>query len=237
MGTVPSTSQVLIASYLQFLLNKIFTLSSLSAFIWEMVSDSYNKRQSFYLEGIYFASFSTWDIFPHLRYHRRNQHRNLGIDWILFLLNLLGWHWLIRLYRFQCTFLWYMFCMLHCVPTTQSQILCCHHIFDPLYSLLPPPPCPPVNTILLSVSIRGFFVHLLLSVYVPHMNEIIWLLTFSTGLISLQDDILKIYLYYCEWLYFIFSHGWVVFHCIYVPHLYLIYQRTVWLFPCFGHLE
>ena len=122
-----------------------------------MVSDSYNKRQSFYLEGIYFASFSTWDISPHLRYHRRNQHRNLDIDWILFLLNLLGWHWLIRLYRFQCTFLWYMFCMLHCVPTTQSQILCCHHIFDPLYSLLPPTPLPSGKYHITVCVYKGFF--------------------------------------------------------------------------------
>ena len=31
-----------------------------------------------------------------------------------------------------------MICILHCVPTTQSQIIFHHHIFDPLYPLLLP---------------------------------------------------------------------------------------------------
>ena len=37
--------------------------------------------------------------------------------------------------------------------------------------------------------------------------------------------------------YIIFSYGWIVFHCIHVPHHHypVIYQRTHFLFPCLGH--
>ena len=64
---------------------------------------------------------------------------------INFLLNWLGWHWLIRLYNFRCTFLWYVICILHCVPTTQSQIIFCHHIIGLLCPLLP---SPTINTVI-----------------------------------------------------------------------------------------
>ena len=43
-------------------------------------------------------------------------------------------------------------CVLHCVSATQRQIVFCHHMFDPLYPLLFPPPFPLVTAILLSVS-------------------------------------------------------------------------------------
>ena len=45
-----------------------------------------------------------------------------------------------------------MFCVLHCVPTTQSQTFLHHHIFDPLYPLLPLLPFLLVTTILLSMT-------------------------------------------------------------------------------------
>ena len=72
----------------------------------------------------------------------------------MFTLNLLGWHWLIKSYRFQCTILWYMICTLHSVFTTKSWMSFCHHMFDPLLSLppLPQPPFSLVSAILLSVS-------------------------------------------------------------------------------------
>ena len=34
----------------------------------------------------------------------------------------MGLHWSIRLYNFKCTILWQIIFILHCVPTTQSQI-------------------------------------------------------------------------------------------------------------------
>ena len=35
-------------------------------------------------------------------------------------------------------FLWYVICIMHCAPTTQSQIIFCHHVVGPLYPLLSP---------------------------------------------------------------------------------------------------
>ena len=59
-----------------------------------------------------------------------------------------------------------MVCILSCVPITQSQspVIFHHHMFDPLYPLLPPTPFPLVTTILLSGSLRFclFLFHLLL---------------------------------------------------------------------------
>ena len=46
-----------------------------------------------------------------------------------FLLDLLVWHWLIRVYRVQAYMWWYMIFMLHCVLTTQSQIIFHHPVF------------------------------------------------------------------------------------------------------------
>ena len=83
-----------------------------------------------------------------------------------FLLQLLGWHWLIKLYRFQV----YKSTIQHWhgVFTTQSQISFHCHIFGPLYPLLPSQPLPLFTTIPLSLSTRFclffLFVHLLLSV-------------------------------------------------------------------------
>ena len=41
----------------------------------------------------------------------------------------------------------------------------------------------------------------------------------------------------CKWQYFILFYGWVVFHCIYVPHLLypLICRWTFRLLPCPGY--
>ena len=40
-------------------------------------------------------------------------------------------------------------------------------------------------------------------------------------------------------IFHFFSYGWVVFHCIHVPHLLypFICPRTFRLFPCFGNCE
>ena len=64
--------------------------------------------------------------------------------------------------------------------TTQSQASFCHHIFDPLYTILPPanPSSPLVTTILLSVSVSFCLFMCCFQFYIPHMSEIIWLWTF-----------------------------------------------------------
>ena len=57
----------------------------------------------------------------------------------------MGWHWLIDLYRFEVyNSMIIDVCILHCVPTTQSQILFHHHIFAP-FSLYYPTPLPSGN--------------------------------------------------------------------------------------------
>ena len=76
----------------------------------------------------------------------------LILTFLFLKLNLLGWHWLIRSSRFQVyIFLWYFICMLHCAPTTQSQIIFQHHIFGSLHPSFPTSFFL-VTTILLSVS-------------------------------------------------------------------------------------
>ena len=131
----------------------------------------------------------------------------------LFKLNLLGWHWLITLYRFQV-----YISMIHDLQIA----LCAHHLRSnhlpspyvwPL--LLPSTPFPLVTTILLSVSMSFclFFllVHLLLSVLYStcgwnHMVLDIFHLTYFS-----LHDILKIHPCCHKWKYFIFSYGWVGF--------------------------
>ena len=78
-------------------------------------------------------------------------------NWAIFLFflfyvpNLLGWQWLIRLHRFQVynSKIYHLYIM-HCMPTTQHQILH-HYIFDPFFPLLPSPCSPLITSILLSV--------------------------------------------------------------------------------------
>ena len=86
-------------------------------------------------------------------FYAKDKHFNF---FYLFI-KLFGWHWLLDYVHFKCTFLWYMISILYCVPTTQSQIIFCHHIFGPLYPLLPPTPFPLVSTILFSVSMSFSF--------------------------------------------------------------------------------
>ena len=76
-------------------------------------------------------------------------------DFMNELIKLLGWHWLIRLCKFQLYNSTMHHLYLHCVPTTQSQIFFYHHIFDPFTHHLPLLPL--VTTILLSVSMSFYF--------------------------------------------------------------------------------
>ena len=121
------------------------------------------------------------------------------------LLNLLRWHWLIRLHRFQVYIS--MTCISHCVPTTQNQVNFHYHIFDPLYLLVPPTPFPLVTIILLSVSKRFclffFFVYLLLLLLYPTYEWNYMVLDFMSDLFHLgqysQGPTIC-----CKWQYFIF---------------------------------
>ena len=64
------------------------------------------------------------------------------------LLNLVGWCWFIKLYRFQV----YTSTIHHCVLTTQSQVSFLHHIFDPMYPFVPPrTPLSLITTVMFSV--------------------------------------------------------------------------------------
>ena len=129
-----------------------------------------------------------------------------------------------------------MICTLHCVLTTQSQIIFHHHIFGPLYPLLLPP-FPLVTAILLCLWVFlfvffSFLVHLLISVfYIPHMNQFIWFLIFSDFFclvwysrdpsMLLQMAVFQLFL------------GWIVFHCIYIHHIFFIQSSIIGLYGCF----
>ena len=83
-------------------------------------------------------------------------------------------------------FLWYITYILHCVSTTQSQTFL-HHIFDPLYpslTLLNSFPSGNHCAVFLCLGVSVFLASLLLQFSIPHMNEIIWFLTFSVWLFS-----------------------------------------------------
>ena len=109
-----------------------------------------------------------------------------------FKLNVLGWHWLIRPYRFQVYNVWHIICTLHCVSTNQSQLIFCHHIFDLFYPLLPSLPLPPGHHHNLSLWVfLCFFCLSCLFICcfqscIPHMSKIVRFLTFSVWLISLN---------------------------------------------------
>ena len=50
-------------------------------------------------------------------------------------------------------------------------------------------------------------------------------------------DNLQVHSCCCKWHYFILFYGWVIFHCVYVPHL--LYAFLCWwtfrLLPCLGY--
>ena len=53
-------------------------------------------------------------------------------------------------------------------------------------------------------------------IYIPRISEILWYLTFSVWLTSLN----ALWVHPCchKWWDFILFCGWVTFHCMYVPH-------------------
>ena len=70
----------------------------------------------------------------------------------------------------QGTCLWCVICVLHCVPTPQSQLICCHHVWSLSASLAPIPLPSGHHRAVVCVCeffIVFLFVHLLLSVLYP----------------------------------------------------------------------
>ena len=86
---------------------------------------------------------------------------------------------------------------------------------------LPLAPPPLVTPAQFSVGLV-WFVHLfgVLVFYVPHMSEIIRYLCFSTGLISLSLITSRSIHVVTNGRISSFFYGWIVFHCIYTPHLH-----------------
>lgn len=84
-------------------------------------------------------------------------------------LHLVGWYWLIRLYKFYVYNSTIHIPILHCVLTTHSLVPFCHHVFDPLSSFHAlPPSFHFVTTILLPVSVS---VCLLVALcFISHMS-------------------------------------------------------------------
>ena len=53
-----------------------------------------------------------------------------------------------------------------------------------------------------------------------------------------QYDTLKVYPCCCKYHYFILFNGWIILHCMYVPHLYsFLCWWTFRLLPCLGYLH
>ena len=61
----------------------------------------------------------------------------------------------------------------------------------------------------------------------------------SAQLSSQSNSHIHIWPLECKWHYFLLLHGWVIFHCINVPHLLypFIYQWKITLSPCFGYYK
>ena len=77
-----------------------------------------------------------------------------------------------------------MICILHCVPTIQSEIFH-HHLFDPLYPVLSPNILPSCNHHTVVCAYEFLFVcfsHLFIcyfQFYIPNMGEIVILIRYS----------------------------------------------------------
>ena len=116
-----------------------------------------------------------------------------------------------------------MICILHCVPTTKSQVIFHHHIFGSLYFLLYPHPYPSANHHTVVCVYEFHF-------YIPHMSWIIWFLAYSDLFFlvwySQGPSILS------QRAVFHLFYGWVVFHSIHVP-IFFIQLSTEGHFGCF----
>lgn len=125
-----------------------------------------------------------------------------------------------RIIGFRCRFLGYKIYILYCVPASQSQIFC-HHVLGILH---PHPPIPFGNHYT-AICVHEF------QLYIPHMSETIWFLPFSDWLTALSIILSRSICVVTNGSIFFFFNGWVVFHCVYVPHLFypIPYRRTLWL--------
>ena len=127
---------------------------------------------------------------------------------LFFLLNLLGWNWFTKLYRFQVYNSTKHHLHTHCFPITQPKA-------KPLFIPIPPTALPTSTypqlhmyfayslhllsssspILLPSTAVSPFSVSLILFLFcllvyfvhhIPHVSEIIWYLSFSDWLISLN---------------------------------------------------
>ena len=138
---------------------------------------------------------------------------NIKISQFIFI-KFIGWHWLIRLYRFQV-----YICVnsLMCIAL-HAHLLKSNHL--PLFSFpfTTTHPLPSGNHQTVVCVYECQF-------YVPHMSEIIWFLAFSDQLVLPSMIFLRSIDVVTNGGVSFFSYGWVIFRSIYVPHL--LYPSSV----------
>ena len=107
---------------------------------------------------------------------------------------------------------------------------------DYLHPFCLPPSYPPplATTNLFSISLRFFCFR-----FYIYVRLIIQYLSFSVGLTSLSVVPSKAHSCCCKWQHFILFYGWIIFHCVYIPHfLYpFIHLWTLSLFPCLRYCK
>ena len=117
------------------------------------------------------------------------------------------------------------------------------YVSIPVSQFLPPYPFPPWYPYICSLRLRLYFCFatkiiytiFLDSTYVRYYTIFAFLfLTYFT-----LYDTLQVHPRLCKWPNFIPFYGWVIFHCIYVPHLLypFLCQWTVRLLPCPGYCK
>ena len=111
----------------------------------------------------------------------------------------------------------------HCVPTTYSQIIFHHHIFGPLYHLLPSNYFPLATTILLSVYEFQFCI--------LHVCKIIWFLTFSNISFSMMfSRSIHVVINGCI-SSFIYGQ-WYSIVCLYYANYMHTYSMYIYIYIC-----
>ena len=73
----------------------------------------------------------------------------------------------------------------------------------------------------------------IISFWIPHIRDVIQYFSFSVWLASLTVVLSRSICVACKWPYIILFNGWVIVHCIDVPHLYpSLCWWTFKLLPC-----
>ena len=152
-------------------------------------------------------------------------------------MNLLGWHWLIKLYRFQ-VYNSIIHLLLYCVFTTTGQFSF-HHYLSPLYPLLPPPPASPlVILILLSVSVRVCFLFFLLTCFTFFTQPLQPPTPWRHQSIFIYDSASTLLVYFVHWVphmseiiwYLSFSDWFTSFSIIFSRSIYAVAKGKISFF-------